>query len=240
MSICSTKIKFYTIELVFKVFIYPSSSHGKLIDFNNRLKDSGFYIYYGPSKTGYGAFLQFSPGGGTGEDSLYLDRYNQVVITRDLSEKVTVYLNKTKQFEFYDYDKNAVIFTENLFFFKDDEVTDTEEYKYVVSKININPSILSESEIMNLDIFHGITNNCPTGTPEPTETPLPTPTPEVCVASFSDIPNEIYIYKNCEDLVDFVCTQPTLTSPPPTPTATLPTLTPTATFSTPFPTLDTH
>lgn len=205
MSICSTKIRFYTIELVFKVLLNPSITYGKLIDFNNLTKDSGFYIYYGEIKNNTGAFLQFSPDGGSGEDSLSQDEYNQVVITRDLSEKVSVYLNKVKQFEFYDYNKSAVIESENLYFFKDDEVTNEEEYKYIVSKINIYPNALSELEILDLNVFHGITNNCPTGTPEPTATPLPTPTPEVCIISNKDIPEKIYLYKDCPDTTTFVC-----------------------------------
>lgn len=205
MSICSSKIRFYTIELVFKVFPDPSTSYGKIIDFNNRSKDSGFYIYYGPSKTGSGAFLQFSPDGGTGEDSLSQDEYNQVVITRDLSEKVTVYLNKLKQFEFYDYDKYAVIETDGLSFFKDDAITEDEEYTYRVSKINIYPNPMSEAEVVGLDLFHGITNDCPTGTPEPTFPPPPTPEPEVCIKSTKDIPKDIYVFKDCPDETTFTC-----------------------------------
>jgi hypothetical protein len=208
MSTCSTKIRFYTIGLVFKVFIDPNISYGKLVDFNNRTKDSGFYIYNGISKSGSGLFLQFSPTGQTGETSL-IDDYNQVVITRDITEKVTVYLNKLKQFEFYDYDKDAIIESENIYFFKDDEITNSEEYKYRVSKINIFPNSLSYEDVMNLDVFHGIINNCVTGTPEPTSTPLPTPTPEVCVTALGDIPDNLYLFKDCPDTTSaFVCSSP--------------------------------
>lgn len=207
MSKCKTKIREYTLELVFKVFPYPSAIYGKVIDFNNRSKNNGLYVFYGKNKGSTGSFIQFSPGGGSGESPFIDNEYNQVVISRDLTETVKVYLNGVKQFEFDDYDKLAVIETDHLLFFKDDVISnDKENFKFLVSKINMYPKTLTETEVSNLPLFHGIISNCPTGTPEPTYTPLPTATPEYCIKSIQDIPDEIYIYKDCPSEIEYKCT----------------------------------
>lgn len=206
MSNCSTKIRQYTIELVFKLFIDPSVYFGKIIDFKNRTKDDGFYIFNSKD----GPVVTFTPGGGAGKNNIIDGHYNQVVITRDVNEKVVVYLNKIKQFEFYDYEKRAVIETKNLSFFIDDNVTNDENYKYLVSKINIYPKSMSSAEVMDLDVFHGVVNICPTGTPEPTFPPPPTPTPEICINEVSNIPNKLYVYKDCPDSTTFTCSTTSL------------------------------
>jgi hypothetical protein len=214
----TSKIRFYTIELVLKVFIDPKVIFGKLIDFNSLNKDSGLYLYNGignrtvdpetcmPARA-LGQYLQFVPKAGPGDTPMLSDDYNQIILKREETEKVTVYLNKVKQFEFYDYDKFAVIDSNSLWFFKDDNITNNEEFKYRVSKIVIYPEPLSESEILDLPVFHGMTSDCVVGTPEPTASPLPTPTPEVCIVDLSDVPENLYAFKDCPDPTDYCYTK---------------------------------
>lgn len=204
----TTKVRFYTIELVFRVFIDPSVEYGKLIDFNNRTKDFGLYIFAGDRRSdrtinqevpGRG-ILSFLPMKIFGSSVLEEGVYNQVILTRDPSEKVEIYLNKIKQFEFYDYDKLAIINTENLSFFIDDLVSNNQNYKFYVSKINLYPYAKTFSEIENMNIFHG---NIVTCTPICPETPYPQPTP--LPEPLDHIPEKLYIYKNCKDSTIFSC-----------------------------------
>jgi len=204
-------------ELVLKVFVDPKITFGKLVDFNDLSKDVGLYFYNGignrnvdPSTCmpirAVGQYLQFVPKAGPGNTAMSQNDYNQIVLKREETEKVTVYLNKVKQFEFYDYEKYAVIDSNSLWFFKDDNITNNEEFKYRVSKIVIYPDPLSDEEIESLPIFHGITSDCVIGTPEPTASPLPTPTPEVCIVDISDVPENLYTFKDCPDPADYCYT----------------------------------
>lgn len=222
-STCSTKIRHYTLELVFKVFVDPNIPYGKLVDFKNRTKDAGFYIYNilnKKTKNQYsretaGSYILFSPNGGVGIDPLIENEYNQIIIIRDIDEKVKVYLNSKKQFEFNDYNKEAVIETENLIFFKDDEVSNDEEnYKFLVSKIKLTPQATSELEAMNTSVFHGNIVNCNPQSPGPTISPKPAPTPNYCtIHSEEEIPENIYVYKSTSSCT-ICCDSTSSTSPP--------------------------
>ena len=232
---CSELIHHYTIEMVVNPTYNPSVVYAKLIDFENLTKDYGLYIYYGNGKSGKGGYLSYNPGGGVGDD-LMLSGYNQIVFTRDESQKISVYLNKVKQIEVPDYDQNAVIKNGKIWFCKDDNETNgTENIQYRISKINVYPKSMTQTDILNLSVFHGETVFCIPSTPNPTPTIAPTPTPEVC--EFTNIPDTLYLIKRCGIInpsCECVSTPLPESSVTPTPT---PTPTPTQTTTlTPTPT----
>ena len=186
--------------MVIKPTYNPSLVYSKLIDFENLAKDYGLYIYYGKGKSGFGGYLNYNPSGASGETRL-LDDYNQIVLTRDESQKISIYLNKIKQMEIYDFNQNSIIRNGKIWFCKDDSATGgTENIQFRVSKINIYPVSMTDSEVQNLPVFHGESSFCVPATPNPTPTIPPTPTPEKCEFELSDIPNSLYLIKRCEEI----------------------------------------
>ncbi|MBA4066458.1 MAG: hypothetical protein C0501_22650 [Isosphaera sp.] len=133
----------YSIELVFR--FNTLTGFRKIIDFQNRASDNGFYTL--------DTALNFFPQA-TGPDGAFaLNTDARVVLTRnDLTDQVVGYVNGVPQFTFVDVGNIAVFGTPNriINFFIDDTVVTGEASGGVVDLIRIYDTALTGAEVAAL------------------------------------------------------------------------------------------
>jgi len=121
-----------------------STGYCRILDFKNRTSDNGLYNYIGNLK-----FYNIAIGTGT---PITANSFVQVVLTRDSSKNVVGYVNGTQQFSFVDSSDDALIDTNNILrFFQDDLVVSGEASAGSVARIRLYNVALSTAEVSALD-----------------------------------------------------------------------------------------
>ncbi len=130
----------YSIELVFR--LDHVNGYRKLIDFK-MASDNGLYDLDG--------CLTFYPEEDYSLAGIAAESWVQVVLTRDASARITVYLNGVRELSFHDTRGRAVIdAAEALRFFMDDSITNGEYSSGAVSRIRLFDRPLTAAEVATI------------------------------------------------------------------------------------------
>ena len=120
------------------------SGYCRILDFKNQGSDKGLYNYNGNLN-----FYNIAIGSGT---PITANSFVQVVLTHDSSKNVVGYVNSTQQFSFVDSSDDALIDTNNILrFFQDDLVVSGEASAGSVARIRLYNVALSTAEVSALD-----------------------------------------------------------------------------------------